>query len=259
MARARSRPALEAGAPPRSAAAPPVAPGLPAPGARTAVGPDRAARVPSGVGAGRAARASAAASGRSVTRRDVVEAVYRTRAWGAPDHVGVPGPRVPAAPPGPATTLPPAGTGPARPASARAPGRPAPARAVRPAGRRAPDTVHLSFSGGEARGYAHIGCLQAVERLGLRVTEVSGSSIGALVAALYAAGLLGRRHPARGDEPPAAAVPPLLAELRAAYPLFLRFGGIDYDDDDDADREARRRSSARRRRSSTAMAATSSS
>ncbi|MCI0548688.1 MAG: patatin-like phospholipase family protein [Candidatus Rokubacteria bacterium] len=48
-------------------------------------------------------------------------------------------------------------------------------------------TVHLSFSGGEARGYAHIGCLQAVERLGLRVTEVSGSSIGALVAALYAA------------------------------------------------------------------------
>ena len=52
----------------------------------------------------------------------------------------------------------------------------------------APDTVHLSFSGGEARGYAHIGCLQAVERLGLRVTEVSGSSIGALVAALVAAG-----------------------------------------------------------------------
>jgi len=26
-----------------------------------------------------------------------------------------------------------------------------------------------------------------------------------------------------------------LAELRAAYPVFLRFGGIDYDDDDDAD------------------------
>src|SRR6185369_11457489 len=26
----------------------------------------------------------------------------------------------------------------------------------------------------------------------------------------------------------------LLAELRPAYPLFLRFGGIDYDDDDEA-------------------------
>ena len=55
--------------------------------------------------------------------------------------------------------------------------RPRPARAV-----------HLSFSGGEARGYAHVGCLQAIERLGLRVSEVSGSSIGALVAALHAAG-----------------------------------------------------------------------
>ena len=26
----------------------------------------------------------------------------------------------------------------------------------------------------------------------------------------------------------------LLAELRPAYPVFLRFGGIDYDDDPDA-------------------------
>jgi NTE family protein len=49
-------------------------------------------------------------------------------------------------------------------------------------------TLHVSFSGGEARGYAHVGTLQAIERLGLRVVEVSGSSIGALVAALVAAG-----------------------------------------------------------------------
>jgi NTE family protein len=46
----------------------------------------------------------------------------------------------------------------------------------------------VSFSGGEARGYAHVGTLQAIERLGLRVVEVSGSSIGAFVAALVAAG-----------------------------------------------------------------------
>jgi NTE family protein len=46
----------------------------------------------------------------------------------------------------------------------------------------------VSFSGGEARGYAHVGTLQAIERLGLRVGEVSGSSIGAFVAALVAAG-----------------------------------------------------------------------
>jgi predicted acylesterase/phospholipase RssA len=46
----------------------------------------------------------------------------------------------------------------------------------------------VSFSGGEARGYAHVGTLHAIERLGLRITEVSGSSIGAFVAALVAAG-----------------------------------------------------------------------
>jgi predicted acylesterase/phospholipase RssA len=51
-----------------------------------------------------------------------------------------------------------------------------------------PRTLHVSFSGGEARGYAHVGTLQAIERLGLSVVEVSGSSIGAFVAALVAAG-----------------------------------------------------------------------
>ena len=55
-------------------------------------------------------------------------------------------------------------------------------------GRNGRPTLHVSFSGGEARGYAHIGTLQAIERLGLRITEVSGSSIGAFVAALVAAG-----------------------------------------------------------------------
>jgi NTE family protein len=49
-------------------------------------------------------------------------------------------------------------------------------------------TLHLSFSGGEARGYAHVGTLHAIEALGLRIAEVSGTSIGALVAALVAAG-----------------------------------------------------------------------
>ena len=49
-------------------------------------------------------------------------------------------------------------------------------------------TLHVSFSGGEARGYAHVGTLHAIERLGLRIVEVSGSSIGAFVAALVAAG-----------------------------------------------------------------------
>ena len=49
-------------------------------------------------------------------------------------------------------------------------------------------TLHVSFSGGEARGYGHIGALLAIEQLGLRIGEVSGTSIGALVAALVAVG-----------------------------------------------------------------------
>jgi NTE family protein len=46
----------------------------------------------------------------------------------------------------------------------------------------------VSFSGGESRGYAHVGTLQAIERLELPIVEVSGASIGAFVAALVAAG-----------------------------------------------------------------------
>jgi NTE family protein len=61
-----------------------------------------------------------------------------------------------------------------------------------------PDTVHLSLTGGGAKGYAHVGCLKAIEKLGLRVTEVSGSSIGAMVAALYAAGYSAREIGALG-------------------------------------------------------------
>ena len=49
-----------------------------------------------------------------------------------------------------------------------------------------------------------------------------------------------------------------LAELRAAYPVFLRFGGIDYDDDDEADVKLDA-FVVRHRRSSTATAETSSS
>ena len=49
-------------------------------------------------------------------------------------------------------------------------------------------SLHLSFTGGGARGYAHIGFLKAIEKLALKPGEVSGSSIGSLMAALYASG-----------------------------------------------------------------------
>jgi NTE family protein len=51
-----------------------------------------------------------------------------------------------------------------------------------------PRTV-LVLGGGGMRGFAHIGVLRALERLGLRVDEIIGTSIGAVIGAFAAAGL----------------------------------------------------------------------
>lgn len=44
----------------------------------------------------------------------------------------------------------------------------------------------LVFSGGGARGYAHIGLLRAVEEVGIEIDMVAGTSMGALIGAGYA-------------------------------------------------------------------------
>lgn len=44
------------------------------------------------------------------------------------------------------------------------------------------------FEGGGARGFAHVGALRATERRGLSFRAVAGTSIGAIIAALVAAG-----------------------------------------------------------------------
>lgn len=46
----------------------------------------------------------------------------------------------------------------------------------------------LSLSGGGARGFAHIGVLQALEELGLKPDIISGTSAGAFAGVLYADG-----------------------------------------------------------------------
>lgn len=54
------------------------------------------------------------------------------------------------------------------------------------------DTKHkvgIALSGGGALGYAHLGVLQALEDYGIEPTIVSGTSMGAIVGVLYAAGL----------------------------------------------------------------------
>jgi NTE family protein len=47
----------------------------------------------------------------------------------------------------------------------------------------------LALSGGGTRGLAHIGVLQALEESGIRPDYISGTSIGAFAAALYAFGV----------------------------------------------------------------------
>jgi NTE family protein len=50
--------------------------------------------------------------------------------------------------------------------------------------------VALALGSGGARGYAHIGVIQVLEERGLEIVTVAGSSMGALVGGLHAAGRL---------------------------------------------------------------------
>lgn len=48
--------------------------------------------------------------------------------------------------------------------------------------------VGLVLSGGGAKGFAHIGALKAIDEVGIRVDYIGGTSMGAVVGSLYAAG-----------------------------------------------------------------------
>jgi len=51
-------------------------------------------------------------------------------------------------------------------------------------------TVSLVLGSGEARGYAHIGVIEALLTHGYEIKSISGSSMGALIGGLYACGKL---------------------------------------------------------------------
>ncbi len=53
-----------------------------------------------------------------------------------------------------------------------------------------PKRVALALGSGGARGYAHIGAIRAVAERGFEIVGIAGSSMGALVGGLYAAGKL---------------------------------------------------------------------
>ena len=72
-------------------------------------------------------------------------------------------------------------------------GTPAVAQGRCPAPFASPDTTPLTLvlSGGGARGLAHIGVLRVLDSLGIRPRTVVGTSMGALIGAMYASGRSG--------------------------------------------------------------------
>jgi len=53
-----------------------------------------------------------------------------------------------------------------------------------------PKSVSLVLGSGGARGHAHIGVIRAIEELDLEVRNISGTSMGAVIGGIYAAGKL---------------------------------------------------------------------
>lgn len=84
---------------------------------------------------------------------------------------------------------------------------------------RAPRTA-LVLSGGGAKGIAHIGVLRVLDSLGIRPDLVVGTSMGAVVGALYASGYTGRELDSL------VRVAPLAALFRTYQPLAPRSLGI---------------------------------
>lgn len=54
----------------------------------------------------------------------------------------------------------------------------------------APNRVALALGGGGARGYAHIGVIEVLEERGYEIVSIAGTSMGALVGGIHAAGAL---------------------------------------------------------------------
>lgn len=65
-------------------------------------------------------------------------------------------------------------------------------KAIKPVNSPRRPRIGLALGGGAARGWAHIGVIQALHEAGVRPDIVCGTSIGALVGAIYSAGELER-------------------------------------------------------------------
>lgn len=104
----------------------------------------------------------------------------------APETRPVPAPVAAAAPGAPAAPV--ASSPAAAPAEAAAPPAAAEEPALPPPGPQRPVKIGLALGGGAARGFAHVGVIQALEARGIVPDIVVGTSVGSFVAALYASG-----------------------------------------------------------------------
>ncbi len=77
----------------------------------------------------------------------------------------------------------------------------------------------LVLSGGGAKGLAHIGVMRALDSLGIRPDLIVGTSMGAIVGALYASGYSGRELDSLARTLPLSRA---LPDLRAAGPALAR-------------------------------------
>jgi len=53
--------------------------------------------------------------------------------------------------------------------------------------------VGLVLSGGGAKGFAHVGVLKVIDSLGIKIDYIGGTSMGAVIGALYASGYSGKQ------------------------------------------------------------------
>ena len=99
--------------------------------------------------------------------------------------------------------------------------------------------IGLALGGGGAKGLAHILMLETLDEMGIRPHVIAGTSIGAIIGALYAAGLSGReiraqleqffidRHEAENN---LFAIPKSLRWLDFIDPAFAGAGLLNSDD-----------------------------
>ena len=48
--------------------------------------------------------------------------------------------------------------------------------------------IGIALGGGAARGYAHVGVLKAIDELDIKISHITGTSIGSFIGAIYASG-----------------------------------------------------------------------